>query len=268
MYETATMRIAIVLVFLLALGCGAQGSDVYRHQVERGSELEKELAYNVSVQDEHDEKRAEGMDAVVPLEGPAPHYWVKFRAPIAGKLSDLFEVVLTLNDAKGMLFRLPLAIRPVWTKESQIDVRFPIRKDLINQAELTVRCVPRMRMHPDVTYSIRLGDYAPGNPNASHSPTPTSTLVPGPYHVIRLATAQDTGEQVAMLDFKVFKTVEGLKEHIAKLPGGGEIYFQRWLGPTGAPGWDNKFIKATDELKTFCTEHHITLTLTAVQPVY
>ncbi len=71
-----------------------------------------------------------------------------------------------------------------------------------------------------------------------------------------------------MLDFKVFKAVEALKQHIAKLPGGGEIYFQRWLGPGGRPGWDNKFISATDELKSFCAEHHITLTLSAVQPYY
>ena len=86
--------------------------------------------------------------------------------------------------------------------------------------------------------------------------------------MIRLATAEDTGEEVAMLDFKVFKSVEALKQHIAKFPWGSEVLFQRWLGPTGGPGWNNKFIKATDELKTFCGEHHITFTLSAVQPYY
>jgi hypothetical protein len=80
-----------------------------------------------------------------------------------------------------------------------------------------------------------------------------------------LATVADTGEQVATLDFKVFKTVEALKEHIARFPG-AEVYFQRWRGP-GAER-DNKFVAATDELKRFCAEHHVTLTLSAVEPVY
>ncbi len=242
------MRIAIVLGFLLVAECAAQGSDVYRYEVKRGSELEKELGYKLSVQDEHDEERSEGMDAVIPIEGSAPDYFVKFRATVAGKLKDLFELDLTLNDANGTLLRVPLAIRSKWNKENEVDVRFPIKKGLINQAVLAIRCVPRMSLHPEASYSIRLGDYAPGNASAGQSPTPRSTLEPGPY--------------------QVFKAVEALKQHIAKLPGGGEIYFQRWLGPGGRPGWDNKFISATDELKSFCAEHHITLTLSAVQPYY
>jgi hypothetical protein len=208
------------------------------------------------------------MDAVVPIEGPAPYYSIEFRSTAAGKLKDLFELDLTLNDAKGTLLRVPLAIRSRLNKENQIDVRFTTKKELINQALLTLRCAPPMRIHPEVTYSIHLGDYAPGNANAVPSPTPRSTLVPAPYHVIRLATVENTGEQVAVLDFKVFKSIEELKEHIAKFPWGSEVLFQKWLGPTGGPGWNNKFIKATDELKTFCGEHHITVTLSAVQPYY
>ena len=259
------MRIATGLLLLAAFA--ARGSDVYRYEVKRGSELERELGYKLSVQDEHDEKRAEGMDAVVPIEGSAPADSVKFRAIMAGKLKNLFELDLTLNDANGMLVRVPLATRSIWNKDNEIDVRFPIKKDLINQAVLAIRCAPRMSVHPEAIYSIRLGDYTPGNASAGQSPTPRSTLIPGPYHVIRLATAQDTGEQVAILDFKVFKSVEELKEHIAKFPW-SEVYFQRWLGPVGGPGWDNKFIKATDDLKKFCVERHITLTLSAVQPYY
>ncbi|HJW38470.1 MAG TPA: hypothetical protein VJ420_07640 [Candidatus Udaeobacter sp.] len=262
------MRIASVVCFLVAFGCPAPGSDVYRYDVKRGSELEKELGYTLSVQDEHDEQRSQGMDAVIPIEGPAPDYWVKFRTTAASKLNDLFELDLSLNDAKGTLLRVPLAIRSRGNKENEIDVRFPIKKELINQAVLILRCAPPTRIHPEATYSIRLGDYAPANANAIPSPTPRSTPIPGPYHVIRLATLQDTGEQVAILDFKVFKSVEALKEHIGKFPWGSEVSFQRWLGPTGGPGWNNKFIKATDELKTFCGEHHITLTLSAVQPYY
>jgi hypothetical protein len=259
-------RIAIALSFLLVAGSAARGSDVYRYEVKRGSELEKELGYKLSVQDEHDEQRSEGMDAVIPIEGTAPDYSVKFRATAAGKLKDLFELDLTLTDAKGTFLRVPLAISSRWNKENEVDVRFPIKKEVINEVELMIRCAPRTSLHPEGIYSIRLGDYAPGNATATQSPTPKSTLIPGPYHVIRLAVLHDTDEQVAMLDFQVFKNVEALKEHIARLPGWSEIYFQRWLGPVGGPGWNNKFIKATDELKTFCAEHHITLTLSAVQP--
>lgn len=267
-WERATMRAAIVVGFVLVARCVALGSDVYRCEVKRDSDLEKELGYKLSVQDQNDEDRSLGMDAVVPIEGPAPDYSIEFRSTAAGKLKDLFELDLTLNDAKGTLLRVPLAIRSRLNKENQIDVRFTTKKELINQALLTLRCAPPMRIHPEVTYSIHLGDYAPGNANAVPSPTPRSTLAPGPYHVIRLATVEDTREQVAVLDFKVFKSIEELKEHIAKFPSGSEVLFQRWLGPTGGPGWNNKFIKTTDELKTFCGEHHITFTLSAVQPYY
>ena len=80
-------RIAIALSFLLVAGSAARGSDVYRYEVKRGSELEKELGYKLSVQDEHDEQRSEGMDAVIPIEGTAPDYSVKFRAtrPVSSK---------------------------------------------------------------------------------------------------------------------------------------------------------------------------------------
>jgi hypothetical protein len=264
----AMVPIAIVLGFLLAAASAARASDVYRYEVKRGSDLEKELGYKLSVQDEHDEERSQGMDAVIPIEAPAPDYFVKFHASVAGKLKDLFELDLTLTDATGTLLRVPLAIRSRWNKDNEVDARFPIKKDLINQAVLMIRRAPGMSAHPEAIYSIRLGDYAPGNAGAAQSPTPRSTLIPGPYHAIRLATLEDTGEQVAMLDFKVFKTIEALKEHIAKLPGGSEICFQRWLGPTGGPGWNNRFVKATDELKTFCGEHHQTLTLSAVPPAY
>jgi hypothetical protein len=266
------MRIVIVLGFLLVAGWGARGSDVYRHQVERGSDLEKELGYKLSLQDQHDEERSGGMDAVVPIEGAAPDYWVKFRAAVAGKLKNLFELDLTLTDANSVLVRVPLAIRPIWSKDNEVDVRFPIKKELVNQAELAIRCGAwigsRLMTHPETIYAIRLEDYAPRKTSTGQSPAPRGTLIPGPYHVIRLATAQETAEQVAMLDFKVFKSVEALKDHITKLPGGSEIYFQRWLGPGGGPGWDNKFVKATDDLKTFCAEHHQALTLSAVPRYY
>ena len=265
------MRVAIVPSFIFVAGCAARASNVYHYDVKRGSDLEKELGYALSVQDAHNEKRSEAMDPVIPIEGLAPDYWVKFRAVIAGKLKNLIGLDLTLNDANGMLVWVPLAVRTVWNKENEIDVRFPIKKGLLNQAVLTIKCGSWIKSmlvpNPETMYVIRLGDYVSGNASAASSLTPRDTSIPGPYHVIRLATDADTGEQVAILDFKVFKSVEALKEHVAKFPY-SEVLFQRWLGPIGGPGWDNKFIKATDELKAFCAEHHITLTLSAVKPYY
>jgi hypothetical protein len=258
------MRITIVLTLLLLAGVAARGKGT-DWKVERGSKLEKELGYKLSVQDKHDEWRSQGSDTAIPIEGSASEYVVKFRAAAAGKLNELSGLTLTVKRAGGIIMQVPLAIRSMWNKENEVDVQFLIKKDVINDAELTLSC----QRHSEAggSYNIRLRDYAPGNESVSQSPT-LATLLPGPYHVIRLATLEDTGEQVAMLDFKVFKTIEALKEHIAKLPGGSEIYFQRWLGPTGGLGWNNKFIKATDGIRTFCVEHHKTLTLSAVQPYY
>jgi len=165
------MRIVFVLSFLLVAGCAARGSDVYRYEVDRGSDLEKELGYKLSVQDEHDEQQSEDLDRVSPIEGAAPKYTVKFHATVADKLKDVFELDLTLNDANGGLVQVPLAIRSRWNKENELDVRFLIKKDLISQAVLAIRCAPRMSMHPETSYAIRLGDYAP-----SYKPTETQQI--------------------------------------------------------------------------------------------
>jgi len=79
------MRIAIVVVFLLVFGLAVRGSDVYRHEIDDGSDLEKELGYKVSVQDAH--------------ESVPPKYAIDFHATVADKLKDLFELNLTLSDA-------------------------------------------------------------------------------------------------------------------------------------------------------------------------
>jgi hypothetical protein len=150
------MRIAVVLSFLLAAGSAVRGGDIYRYQVERGSEMEKELGYELSVEDKHDESRATGMDEVFPIEGPAPEYSVKFRATATGKLKDLFELDLALTDANRTLLQVPLAIRSRYNKENKVDVRFLIKKDLINQAVLTVRCGGSPQ--GEASYAIRLGD--------------------------------------------------------------------------------------------------------------
>jgi len=170
-YGYGVTRPAVILGLLLALGCAAQASDVYRHEVDRGSNLEKELGYRVLVQDESDEKRSKGPDKVIPIKAAAPRYVVEFRAKVIDKLKDLFELDLTLGDANGMLVQVPLSIGSMWNNEKEVDVQFLIRKDLINQAVLAVRCAPRISVHPEFSYAIRLGDYAPG-----YEPTETQRI--------------------------------------------------------------------------------------------
>src|SRR5262249_27358777 len=77
------------------------------------------------------------------------------------KLKDVFELNLTVNDGNAILAQTPLAIGWRSTNESEIDVQFLIRGDWINQAVLAIRCAPRMSIHPETVYSIRLGDYVP-----------------------------------------------------------------------------------------------------------
>jgi hypothetical protein len=149
------MRIAVVLGFLLLAGSAAGGSDVPRYQVERGSQLEKELGHEVSVQDKHDEWQSDSRDGIG-IEGPAPEYVVKFHATAAGKLKDLFELDFVLTDANGTLLQVPLAIRSRYNKENQVDVRFLIKKDVINRAVLTIRCGGPP--HGEASYAIPLGE--------------------------------------------------------------------------------------------------------------
>jgi hypothetical protein len=155
------MRLAVVLGLLLVIGCAARASDVYRNEVDRGSDLETELDYKVSLQEERDEKPSESLNNATPIEGAASKYVVKFHATVAGKLKDVFELNLTVNNGNAILAQTPLAIRSRSTNESEIDVQFLIRRDWINQAVLAIRCAPWMSIHPETVYSIRLGDYVP-----------------------------------------------------------------------------------------------------------
>ena len=149
------MGIIIALSFVLAAGSESGGSDVSRYQVERGSQLEKELGYEVSVQDKHDEWQSDSREGIR-IEGPAPEYVVKFHATAGGKLKDLFELDLALTDANGTLLQVPLAIRSRYNKENQVDVRFLIKKDVINRAVLTIRCGGPLQ--GEASYAIRLGE--------------------------------------------------------------------------------------------------------------
>src|SRR4029077_3274182 len=171
--------------FPFAAASAARASDVYRYEVKRGSDLKKELGYKLSVQDEHEKERSQGMDAVIPIEGPAPDYFVKFHASVAGKLKDLFELDLTLTDATGTLLRVPLAIRIEMEQRERSRRSLPDQEGLDQSGRVDDSLCPRMSAHPEAIYSIRLGDYAPCNAGAAQSPTPRSTLIPGPYHVIR-----------------------------------------------------------------------------------
>jgi hypothetical protein len=150
------IRVGIVCGLLLVVGCAALAKRTDR-QVERGSELEKELGYKLSVHDKHDQWRSEGLDEVFPIEGPAPEYVVKFQATAAGKLNDLSGATLTVKRADGIIVQVPLAMRSIWNKESEADVQFLIKKDLINEALLSLRC--ERRSEAGGIYVIRLKDY-------------------------------------------------------------------------------------------------------------
>ncbi len=150
------MRIAIVVGLLLVFGCAVRAKGI-DHQVQHGSELEKELGYKLSVHDKHDEWRSQGFDEVFPIEGAAPEYAVKFRATAAGKLEDLSGLTLTVKHLDGIVVQVPLAIRSIWNKENEVDVQFLIKKDMVNDAILTLRC--ERRSEAGGSYTIRLGDY-------------------------------------------------------------------------------------------------------------
>jgi hypothetical protein len=158
-YGYAMIRVGIVRGLLLVVGCTALGKGIDR-QVERGSELERELGYKLSVHDKYDEWRSEGLDEVVPIEGPAPEYMVKFQATAAGKLNDLSGLTLTVKRADGIVVSVPLAIRSIWNKENEVDVQFLIKKDMINDAVLTLRC--ERRSEAGGSYVVRLRDYVSG----------------------------------------------------------------------------------------------------------
>src|SRR5207247_4514615 len=112
---------------LLVFGLAVRGSGVYRCEVDRGSDLEKELGYELSVHEEYGEKRTESRDKVIPVEGAAPKYTVKFHVPVADKLKDVFELALTVNDGNAILAQVPLAISSRCSKENELDDNFLIR---------------------------------------------------------------------------------------------------------------------------------------------
>jgi hypothetical protein len=140
--KNIVMRTGIIFSLVLVCGFAARGGTVFRHEVDRGSELEKDLACTISVQ-----------------EAPAPEFIVKFNATEAGRLKDLFELGLTLNDGSGMLLQVPLSIKSQPNKENEIAVQFSMKKSLIKQAVLSIRC--GSGLHAEDSYAIRLKEYAP-----------------------------------------------------------------------------------------------------------
>src|SRR5436309_11537424 len=158
--QHARIRPAVILTLLLMFGCALRASDVSRYEIDRGSDLEKELGYKLSAQDENGEKQSKSLDKGALIEGAAPRYAVSFHVSIADRLKDLFELDLTLNDANGILVQVPLALRSQWNKQNEVDVQFLIEKDWINRAVLAIRSAPWMLVHPETVYAIRIGDYA------------------------------------------------------------------------------------------------------------
>ena len=149
------IRIVIALSFPLVASPAVRADDVYEYEVKHGSDLERELGYQLSVQDKHDEWQSHSRDGIG-IEGPAAEYVVKFHATAAGKLKDLIELDLALSDANGTLLEAPLATRSRYNKENQVDVRFLIKKDVINRTVLTIRCGGAPQ--GEASYAVRLGE--------------------------------------------------------------------------------------------------------------
>jgi hypothetical protein len=151
------MKTTAVVSLILILAFSAWANEIH-HKVERSSDLERELAFRLSIQDKHDVWRADGLDKVFPIKGPAPEHIVRFDATMTGKLKSVFGLTLTLTGADGIVVQVPLALRTKWHKENEVSVKFLISKDMISRAGLTIRCgLPNL----EESYSIRLVDYAP-----------------------------------------------------------------------------------------------------------
>lgn len=151
------MKIATFLALLLPIAFSAWANEIHR-QVERSSDLERELAFRLTVQDKHDVWRADGLDKIFPINGPSPEYMVRFHATATGKLKDVFGLTLTLSETEtdNIVLHVPLALKTKWHKEDELFVVFLIRKDMIDRAELNIRCG---QPNGEESYSIQLVDY-------------------------------------------------------------------------------------------------------------
>jgi hypothetical protein len=167
------MRALLGLCLIWSVAFSAWGSEVHR-QVERDSDLERELAFKLTIQDKHEDWRAQGLDKVFKIKGPSPEYVVRFAAKTSGKLKEFFGLALTLSDGKGMLVSVPLETQNRFTEKSaqlkakalglqgeeaavrELSVQFMIKKELIEQAVLTIRCGAG---NAEESYGIRLAEY-------------------------------------------------------------------------------------------------------------
>jgi hypothetical protein len=92
---------------------------------------------------------------------------------------------------------------------------------------------------------------------AAAQPSPTREPA-RTWHDIYVATLEDSGEQIAIIDWKAFRTVEALLAYVAALPSDtSAISFRTYNGPKGG----NKFAAAAEELKEVCDQHRIQLFL-------
>jgi hypothetical protein len=148
-----------VLTFFAIVACGLPASaSQIRYRVERSSHLERELAYDLSVLDKHDAWRADSLERVFPINGPAPEYMVRFRVATTGKLKDLFGLTLTLEDDHGILVQVPLETRWKFSQDNVVRVEFLVRKTVIDRSVLTLRCGSPLS---EQSYTISLKDYVP-----------------------------------------------------------------------------------------------------------
>ena len=87
----------------------------------------------------------------------------------------------------------------------------------------------------------------------AQQPSPSASPRVNRWLPIELAILADSGEQIAVIDRRAFRTVEALRDYIGTLPPTTMVTFRTFQAPPG----DNKFVAAADELKQFCIDHKI-----------
>jgi hypothetical protein len=148
----------LLAVSLLVIATPALGSQI-SYKVQKGSELERELAYSLQVVDKHESYRALG----IVRSGPAPEFVISYTAPATGKLIEFFGFQLVVIGSSGLVISAPLGVTRM-PGTGEVRVEFTIEKALLSQATLHIRCGSPVR---ETTYEVQLHQYSPLEPQAT-----------------------------------------------------------------------------------------------------
>jgi hypothetical protein len=83
--------------------------------------------------------------------------------------------------------------------------------------------------------------------------TATSSPDRSVTHFLRLAAIQETGQHVAIMDERIFATVDGLKQYIRSLRGGDMVLYSDFDDPSP----ENPFRSAARDISKTCEEKNL-----------